>query len=130
MPRGRMVHRKCIRHAKFVPNRSCVYDVKFELLNGMRLVLTRFQITATDMFASPDRKAGNLGFDPLSLSSPDNRARYELSEVIHGRAAMMGFSGIIHQMIITKQGTIEQMLNFKSVDPAAFKGLAGLYSNP
>ena len=43
---------------------------------------------------------------------------------------MMGLSGIIHQMIITKQGTIEQLMNFKSVDPAAFKGLAGLSTAP
>lgn len=43
---------------------------------------------------------------------------------------MMGFSGIIHQMIVTKQATIEQMMNFKSVDPAAFKGLSALVSNP
>ena len=78
------------------------------------------------MFANPNRQPGNLGFDPLSLSSPANRAKYELAEVTHGRAAMMGFSGIIHQMIISKQGTIEQLMNFKSVDPAAFKGLAGL----
>ena len=41
-----------------------------------------------------------------------------------------GFSGIIHQMIVTKQATIEQMMNFKSVDPAAFKGLSALVSNP
>lgn len=41
-----------------------------------------------------------------------------------------GFSGIIHQMIVTKQATIEQLMNFKSVDPAAFKGLAAMVSNP
>jgi len=173
-----------------------------------RLRVNRFQLTATDMFAAPDRQPGNLGFDPLSLSTPENRAKYELAEVTHGRAAMMGkhlcqlalalvtlglawstrslaprrcrredmvegiatgpptlhvrvrgcalrdsfvltplmsvcvclpllthppatgFSGIIHQMIVTKQATIEQMMNFKSVDPAAFKGLSALVSNP
>ena len=57
-------------------------------------------ITATDMFSDPARKPGNLGFDPLSISTPANRAKYELSEVIHGRAAMMGFSGIIHQVFV------------------------------
>ena len=41
-----------------------------------------------------------------------------------------GFSGIIHQMIISKQATIEQLMNFKSVDPSAFKGLSALVSNP
>ena len=58
------------------------------------------------------------------------RAWLPLTQVTHGRAAMMGFSGIIHQMIISKQGTIEQLMNFKSVDPAAFKGLAGLSTAP
>eukprot|EP00802_Teleaulax_amphioxeia_P015055 Tamp_15138.p1 GENE.Tamp_15138~~Tamp_15138.p1 ORF type:complete len:242 (+),score=48.92 Tamp_15138:48-728(+) len=96
----------------------------------IEMISNRFQLTATDMFAAPDRQPGNLGFDPLSLSTPENRAKYELAEVTHGRAAMMGFSGIIHQMIVTKQATIEQMMNFKSVDPAAFKGLSALVSNP
>ena len=41
-----------------------------------------------------------------------------------------GFSGVIHQMIISKQATIEQLMNFKSVDPSAFKGLSALVSNP
>jgi hypothetical protein len=42
---------------------------------------------------------GNLGFDPLSLgSNAAVRAKYELAEVTHGRAAMMGFSGVIHQV--------------------------------
>jgi hypothetical protein len=60
------------------------------LLTGLLLRAHRFQLTATDMFASPDRQPGNLGFDPLSLSTPANRAKYELAEVTHGRAAMMG----------------------------------------
>merc|ERR1712205_210069 len=96
----------------------------------IEMISNRFQLTATDMFANPSRQPGNLGFDPLSLSTPKNRYKYELAEVTHGRAAMMGLSGIIHQMIITKQGTIEQLMNFKSVDPAAFKGLAGLSTAP
>eukprot|EP00001_Collodictyon_triciliatum_P162387 28565_4 len=66
---------------------------------------------------------------PLSISTPANRAKYELSEVIHGRAAMMGFSGIIHQMIVTKQGTIAQLVDFKSVDPSVFKGLSQYVSS-
>ena len=41
----------------------------------------RFQLTATDMFANPSRQPGNLGFDPLSLSTPKNRYKYELAEV-------------------------------------------------
>ncbi len=62
------------------------------LLTGLllRVLVHRFQLTATDMFASPDRQPGNLGFDPLSLSTPANRAKYELAEVTHGRAAMLG----------------------------------------
>ena len=33
------------------------------------------------MFANPSRQPGNLGFDPLSLSTPKNRYKYELAEV-------------------------------------------------
>ena len=77
-------------------------------------------MTATDLFADPSRKPGNLGFDPLGLGTPANYAKYELSEVTHGRAAMLGFSGILHQQIVTKQAVIDQLLHFKSVD-ASFK---------
>ena len=31
--------------------------------------------------ANPSRQPGNLGFDPLSLSTPKNRYKYELAEV-------------------------------------------------
>jgi hypothetical protein len=73
------------------------------------------------MFADPNRKPGNLGFDPLNLGTPANYAKYELSEVTHGRAAMLGFSGMIHQQIVSKQAVIDQLLHFKSVQPGAFK---------
>ena len=33
---------------------------------------------------------------------------------------MLGFSGILHQQIVTKQAVIDQLLHFKSVD-ASFK---------
>lgn len=85
-------------------------------------------VTATDMFSNPNRKAGDLGFDPLSLgTNSKTRAKYELSEVTHGRAAMMGFSGMIHQMIVSKQPVIDQLLHFKPVAAGAFKlgGAAG-----
>lgn len=39
--------------------------------------LLRFALTATDMFANPNRKPGDLGFDPLNLgSNPATRAKY------------------------------------------------------
>ncbi|EKX34768.1 light-harvesting Chl a protein 4 [Guillardia theta CCMP2712] len=88
----------------------------------IEMISNRFQLTATDMFANPARVPGDLGFDPLSLgNNPATRAKYELSEVIHGRAAMMGFSGVIHQMIVTKQPIIYSLLHWKSVDSSAFK---------
>ena len=96
---------------------------------GRRAVLPthRFALSATDMFANPNRKPGNLGFDPLGLgNNAEMRAKYELSEVIHSRAAMMGIAGIIHQQIVSKQATIDQLLHFKSVQPGAvaFTGAA------
>ncbi|KAJ1494915.1 light harvesting complex protein 4 [Baffinella frigidus] len=94
----------------------------------IELISNRFAMTPVDMFANPNRKPGNLGFDPLQLgNNAEVRAKYELAEVTHGRAAMMGFSGVIHQMIVTKQPVIDQMLHFKSVTPGVFKlgGAAG-----
>uniref|UniRef100_A0A7S0TG21 Uncharacterized protein n=1 Tax=Hemiselmis andersenii TaxID=464988 RepID=A0A7S0TG21_HEMAN len=82
----------------------------------IEMVSNRFAITATTMFQNPARVPGDLGFDPLSLgTNPATRAKYELAEVTHGRAAMMGLSGMIHQMIVSKQPIIDQLLNFRPI---------------
>jgi len=94
----------------------------------IEMVSNRMAVTATDMFSNPNRQPGNLGFDPLGLgNNAATRAKYELAEVTHGRAAMMGLSGMIHQMIISKQPVIDQLLHFKPVAEGTFKlgGAAG-----
>ena len=34
---------------------------------------------------------------------------------------MLGFAGLIHQEIVSKQATIDQLLHFKSLQPGAYK---------
>jgi hypothetical protein len=41
--------------------------------------------------------------------------QYQLAEVKHGRLAMIGFSGMVHQYFATGQQTFEQLGNFKSI---------------
>jgi len=49
------------------------------------------------MEGSLDRKAGDFGFDPLKLLTPENEVKYKTAELTHGRAAMLAFSGVVTQ---------------------------------
>jgi hypothetical protein len=64
------------------------------------------------------REPGDFQFDPLGLSQGKNAAKfeqYQLAEIKHGRLAMIGFSGMVHQYFATGQQTFEQLGNFKSI---------------
>jgi len=73
------------------------------------------KLSPGDMFAE-GRAPGDLGFDPLNLSGDDAALRrFELAELKHGRLAMIGLGGMLHQMLITKQGPLEQLANFQPI---------------
>jgi len=55
-----------------------------------------------NMFEDPARKPGDLGFDPLKFGeNPATRERLEMAELKNGRLAMLGFSGMLHQVFVT-----------------------------
>ena len=57
---------------------------------------------------------GDIGFDPLNLGGDDAAVRrFELAELKHARLAMIGLGGLVHQEILTKQATFEQLANFQ-----------------
>jgi transcription antitermination factor NusG len=39
----------------------------------------------------------------------------EVVEVKNGRLAMIAMGGVVHQQLLTKQGTLEQLANFKAI---------------
>ena len=49
--------------------------------------------------AGGERAAGDFSFDPLGLGAgtPEQKAEMALKELVHGRAAMIGFAGIVTQ---------------------------------
>ena len=58
-----------------------------------------------------NKEPGDIGFDPLRLSSnAKSYAHYKVAEIKNGRLAMIGVGGMVHHAIITKQGPIQQIL--------------------
>jgi len=87
----------------------------FFTIGAVEFFSNGFKLTPGDMF-SEGRDAGDLGFDPLGCGkNPDALARRRLVEVKNGRLAMIAFGGMLHQQLLTGQGTIEQLANFKAI---------------
>jgi len=87
----------------------------FFAIGAVEFSTNAFKLTPGDMF-SEGREAGDFGFDPLGLGkNPAALARRRLAEVKNGRLAMIAFSGVLHQQLLTKQGTLEQLANFKAI---------------
>merc|ERR1711966_65582 len=84
----------------------------FFTLGGIEVLSNGGKITPGDMFAD-GRSPGDINFDPLNLGGDDAALRrYELAELKHARLAMIGLGGMVHQEILTKQATLEQLANF------------------
>lgn len=63
-----------------------------------------------------DREPGYFGFDPLGLGkNPETFKKYQLSELKNGRLAMCAIGGFFHSWLLTKQGIIENLSNFKAI---------------
>merc|ERR1719253_218913 len=75
----------------------------FFTLGAVEIISNNGALTPTTMFAG-GRAPGDIGFDPLKLSTDDNvLRRFELAELKHARLAMIGLGGMLHQMLLTKQ---------------------------
>jgi hypothetical protein len=65
-----------------------------------------FSTVATiQMLNGSGRKPGEYGFDPLGFyknKSPEYKATMELKELTNGRLAMLAFSGIVTQAVLTQ----------------------------
>mmetsp|Transcript_24225 Transcript_24225/g.59097 ORF Transcript_24225/g.59097 Transcript_24225/m.59097 type:complete len:207 (+) Transcript_24225:191-811(+) len=59
---------------------------------------------------------GDYGFDPLGLGKDSSKiASLQEAEILNGRLAMIGWTGFLFQQLVTGQGVIEQLTNFKPI---------------
>lgn len=61
-------------------------------------------VTMETMFSDPDRVPGDLGFDPMGLSSgksQEEKDKLALQELKNGRLAMLAIGGMIHHNWVT-----------------------------
>ena len=57
------------------------------------------------MWEGSPRKPGDFSYDPLRLTAdPATKADWELKEITHCRLAMLAFSGVVTQAVLTGKG--------------------------
>ena len=71
---------------------------KYELFFLLLLVGTAETIGFSQIYSGDqERAAGDFGFDPLKLLTPETEEKYKTAELTHGRAAMLAFSAVVTQ---------------------------------
>ena len=71
-------------------------------ISALEYANNKGKYTQMDMFTDQSKVAGDVGFDPLKFrDNKESFPRLELAELTHGRLAMLGFSGMIHQTLVT-----------------------------
>jgi len=71
---------------------------RYELFFLLLIVGTFETISFSQVYGdNANREAGDFGFDPLSLLTPATEEKYKTAELLHGRTAMLAFSGVVTQ---------------------------------
>jgi light-harvesting complex I chlorophyll a/b binding protein 1 len=78
--------------------------VKSGALGQVLLWTSLFELVSlkaiSEMMEGSGRAPGSFGFDPLNLSKGDPE-KYALNELKNGRLAMLAFSGLVTQAVLT-----------------------------
>jgi len=85
---------------------ACTYGAMQQLLLWLGFVEFFSGIAVAQMmWENSGRAPGDFSYDPLRLAvTPEKKKFYELAEITHGRLAMLAFSGVVTQSVLTGKG--------------------------
>jgi light-harvesting complex I chlorophyll a/b binding protein 1 len=76
-----------------------------QVLLFITFVETISVIAIQQMLEGSPREPGDYGFDPLKIAAdPKKKADMQLKEITHARLAMLAFSGVVTQAVLTGKG--------------------------
>lgn len=100
--------RAWLRHAEQVSSIGA-HDMalKYGAMQQLFLWIALFEVVSAigifQMLDGSGRKPGDFGFDPMNMANTDaKRADMQLKEITHSRLAMLAFSGMVTQAVLTQ----------------------------
>ena len=82
-------------------------EAMLQLIFGVGFIewgMNKGKMTSLSMFEDAKRVPGDYNFDPMGMMEEGDPNEYALKEITHGRLAMIAFSGMIQQSLITDAG--------------------------
>jgi len=90
------------------PSKNFLEALKTAPALGLFQIILAISAIEINTSSYEGRVPGDLGFDPLALSKDGINEKWAVSEIKHGRLAMLGFLGFVVQQLVSPVPILEQ----------------------